>query len=425
MQTLRREGCEIPSQTDVLIVGAGPTGLALAIGLRQAGVDYVLIDKLAEGLNTSRAGVIHAHTLEMLENLGVAGKLTQQGLRVTRFCIRDRDRALLRLDFKQLPSEHRYLLMLPQDQTERILRERLEALGGRIFRGVTATGLEQDGTGVQIRLSAGSGEGTVRARYVVGADGVHSVVRAAAGTEFEGGTYADSFVLADVVMDWPFGITEVSMYFSPAGFVVVAPLPDGSFRIVATMEDPPEEPSIADIQALMEARGPASGNARVRKVLWSSRFRIHHRVAKAYRNGRLLLMGDAAHVHSPAGGQGMNTGLVDAVVLGRLLPTALAGGGDDVLAEYHRLRRPAAAEVLSLAGRLTAMATVRSRVGRLVRNLAVSLVDMLGPAKRRILMNFSGLSRKRFAEVPQGDGGFAAAERSERPTGHCARKGTV
>ncbi len=133
---------------------------------------------------------------------------------------------------------------------------------------------------------------------------------------FEGTAYGQSFVLADVRMEWPLGQTEVSLCFSPAGLVVVAPLPDGSFRIVATMDEAPETPSLADIQKLLDERGPQASRARIKHVVWSSRFRVHHRLASSYRDGRILLMGDAAHVHSPAGGQGMNTGLVDAVVLG-------------------------------------------------------------------------------------------------------------
>ena len=128
----------LPDKTDVLIVGAGPTGLALAIALRQAGVDHLLVDKLAAGQNTSRAAVLHAHTLEMLEPLGVTDALVERGLKLTRFSIRDRDRALLGLSFDRLPSSHRYILMLPQDQTETVLTDRLTALGGAIHRNIAA-----------------------------------------------------------------------------------------------------------------------------------------------------------------------------------------------------------------------------------------------------------------------------------------------
>ncbi len=388
----------LPTSTDVLIVGAGPTGLALAIALRQAGVDHLLIDRLPEGQNTSRAAVIHAHTLEMLEPLGVVEALTSRGLRIERFAIRERDRALLQLRFDKLPSAYDFMLMLPQDQTERVLADRLAALGGTVHRGVTATAVDQDATGVRVTLGGPAGEQVVTARYVVAGDGMHSLVRDAAGIAFEGDAVAESFVLADVRMRWPLGRDEVSLLFSRDGMVVVAPLPDGSFRIVATMDDAPSAPDAADIAALLAARGPSGGGAAIEAVLWSSRFRIQHRVAASYRAGRLLLMGDAAHVHSPAGGQGMNTGLVDAVVLGGLLADVVGGRRPDAwLDRYGALRRPAAERVLALAGRLTAMAVTRSAPRRAFRNAALSIVDVLPPAKERIAMNLSGLARRDLA----------------------------
>src|SRR5262245_7620133 len=169
----------LPAETDVLIVGAGPTGLALAATLQQAGIRHVLVDKLAEGQDTSRAAVIHAHTLDVLESIGVADRLAQNGLKLSTFSIRDRDRSLLSLPFETLASKHAYLLMVPQDATERILADRLTALGGTIHRGVTATAISQGAGGAQVSVTSEAGESTIRARYVVGADGMHSKVRTA------------------------------------------------------------------------------------------------------------------------------------------------------------------------------------------------------------------------------------------------------
>jgi len=399
------------STTDVLIVGAGPTGLALAITLQRAGVDHILIDKLAAGHNTSRAAVIHAHTLEVLDQLGVSSALAAEGLKLATFSVRDRDRTLIRVRFDALPSSHPYLLMLPQDVTERILAERLIAVGGSIDRGVTATGVRQNGDGVQVALMTDAGLREISARYVVGGDGMHSIVRAAAGADFSGESYEESFVLADVSMEWAHGRDEVMLFFSPAGLVVVAPLPNGRFRIVATLDDAPEHPGIGDIQRLLDSRGPSRGRAVVTDIAWSSRFRIHHRLANAYRNQRLLLMGDAAHVHSPAGGQGMNTGLVDACVLGRLLTAVVSLNQPDViLDQYQSLRRPAAEQVLGLAGRLTRMAMLRNPAARQLRNAAFSLVDHLPFAKHRLAMALSGLSRREHAEVGEVDAERAVVE---------------
>ena len=339
----------------------------------------------------------------MLEELGVSTLLADKGLKLAKFSIRDRDRLLLQLRFDGLTTRHPYLLMLPQDVTERVLTDRLLALGGVIHRGVTATEVGQDTTGVHASLTSDVGTQSIAARFVVGADGMHSVVREAAGAAFEGAAYEESFVLADVSMEWSHGRDEVMLFFSPAGLVVVAPLPNGTFRVVATLESAPEHPSAADVQTLIDTRGPTRGRATVTTVVWSSRFRLHHRLAKSYRNGRLLVMGDAAHVHSPAGGQGMNTGLVDACVLGRLLTSVLSGKeAEVVLDQYQTLRRPAAEKVLELAGRLTSLATLRNPAKRQVRNAVFLLINHLPLVKRRVAMNLSGLSRRQHAHVAHG-----------------------
>lgn len=389
----------LPKETGILIVGAGPTGLALAVGLSQAGVDHLLIDALPEGQNSSRAAVIHAHTLEALGRLGIAETLKRRGLALSRFAIRDRSRPLLEIGFADLPSAHSGMLMVPQSTTEEVLAQRLEALGGKIHRGVRAIEVRALDTGAEVRVDTPEGEQVIRARYVVGGDGMHSVVRQAAGIGFKGEAYGESFVLADVRMDWPLGATEVSLFFSPAGLLVVAPLPGGSYRIVATVDDAPPVPDVADIQRLLAERGPA-GIGAVREMVWGSRFRVHHRLADTYRRGPLLLMGDAAHVHSPAGGQGMNTGLVDAVVLARALAQVMRGEApNSLLDDYSSLRRPAAQQVLVLAGRLTKMAMLRSPAARAGRNLVLRLLNKVAAFRNRMKLNLSGLSRRNLAEL--------------------------
>ncbi|MEZ5399911.1 MAG: NAD(P)/FAD-dependent oxidoreductase [Bryobacteraceae bacterium] len=390
----------LPPATGVLIVGAGPAGLALALSLQRAGISHVIVDKLPQGLNTSRAGVIHAHTLDVLSQLGVSNELVRHGLPISRFRIRDGDRMLLQLGFESLPSPHPYLLMLPQDCTERILAERIEAAGGFVHRGYAATALHRTGAGVEVTLQGPSGQAVVTAGYVVGADGMHSLVRDFVGTPFEGSAYADSFVLADVRMDWPFGNGEVSFFFSPAGLVVVAPLPGKRYRVVATVAEAPPQPSMELVQSLLDSRGPRQRRARVLELLWSSRFRVHHRLARHYRSGRFFLMGDAAHVHSPAGGQGMNTGLVDAVVLGELLRRAIRNGDDSILDEYERLRRPAAEKVLRLSARLTAIGVVRDGIRRWLRNAALSFLNAFAPGRNTLVRSLSGLSRAALASLP-------------------------
>ncbi len=391
----------IPVETQVLIVGAGPTGLALAAALQRAGVDHLLVEVLQTAQTTSRAGVVHAHTLEMLQAIGVTDALEAHGTPVSHFVVRDHDQALLDLSFDDLPSPYRHLLMIPQSSTEALIETRLQALGGSVHRGVSVLGAVADANGATVRVRSATGEQMIHPRYVVGADGMHSIVREAAGIGFKGAAYGESFVLADVRMDWPLGAKEVSLLFSPEGLVVIAPLPDGSYRVVATLDDAPKKPGIDDIQAILSARGPAQG-VRVTDILWASLFRVHHRLADTYRKGPFLLMGDAAHVHSPAGGQGMNTGIVDAIVLGGALTRVVRDGAPDtVLDDYARTRRPAAQEVLALAGRLTRVATVHSVPLRKLRNLILRALDRAPGFKRGLAMGFSGLGRARYSVLPQ------------------------
>ncbi|WP_327408092.1 FAD-dependent monooxygenase [Streptomyces sp. NBC_01281] len=352
----------LPDRTEVAIVGAGPTGLALAVTLAQAGVDFVLLDQQDEGANTSRAAVVHARTLEVLDELGASSELISRGVRLTRFTARDGTRRLLTVPFDGLPTPHPYTLMVPQYETEAVLLARLRALGGDVHRPRQVSSTAQDQEGVTVTTSTGQ---TLRASYAVGADGMHSTVREASGIGFRGSSYAESFVLADVVMDWSPGPTEVSLTFGAAGLVVVAPLPGNHYRIVATTDQAPEQPDLPFIQQLMDQRAP--GQASIADIAWSSRFRVHHRVADSYRAQRLFLAGDAAHVHSPAGGQGMNTGIQDGYALG----TAFAG---DTLDDYEARRRPVAERVVAFTDRMTRIATTRNPAARTARNTAMRLL---------------------------------------------------
>jgi 2-polyprenyl-6-methoxyphenol hydroxylase-like FAD-dependent oxidoreductase len=383
----------LPARTDVLIVGAGPAGLAAAIALADAGVDFVLVDSQAEGANTSRACVVHARTLEVLAELGVTERLKEQGVVVPRFTVRDGASVLATVPFGGLPTAYPYTLMVPQDRTEAVLLARLREAGSDVHRPYAVTAVAGDDTGVTVTVSGG---GTVRARYVIGADGMHSTVREQAGIAFTGASYAESFVLADVRMNWPLARDEVSLHLSPEGVTVVAPLPGAAdrYRVVATVADAPERPGIADIQSIVDDRGPEGDRTRVTEVLWSSRFRVHHRVAEHYRAGRIFLAGDAAHVHSPAGGQGMNTGIQDAVALGHLLARVFAGEPDAILDGYETTRRPVATGVVAFTDRMTRMATLRPLPARLLRNTVMRAAFSLPPVRAKLAYQLAELAAR-------------------------------
>ena len=377
-------------EVDILIVGAGPAGLTLATALRKLGLSPLVIDRQAEGANTSRAAVVHARTLEVLDDLGVTAGLLGQGVVVPRFRVRDRDRCLLDIDFSELDTPYPFTLMIPQNETERLIFGALQGEGGTIERPVELKSLRRDGQRVEAVLVSETGERRVSASWVVGCDGAHSVVRTQAGVAFKGGGYDETFVLADVRMDWGLPRNEVNLFFSSEGLVVVAPLPEDRYRIVATVDEAPAPIDRKLVQSIVASRGPTEG-ALVTEVIWSSSFHLQHRVSATPLSGRILLCGDAAHVHSPAGGQGMNTGIQDAVALAGPLREAVLGGGIHDLEDWAARRHDVALDVVSLTDRITRMATLKSGALRTMRNAVLSSVGAFPAVTERIA--------KRLAEL--------------------------
>ncbi|HEY3561232.1 MAG TPA: NAD(P)/FAD-dependent oxidoreductase [Kribbella sp.] len=378
-----------PRGAEVVVVGAGPVGLAVAVGLRLHGHDVVVVDQQAEGTNTSRACVIHPRTLEVLEELGVTKRLVDLGLQLQDFAIRAGDRKLIPVGFAELPTAYPFVTMIPQPVTEQVLLERLQELGGSVLRPYAATGLTQTADGAEITLDSGD---VVSAKYVVAADGMHSTIRELAGLRMPGNTLELSLSLVDVRVSGGLPTDEVGLYFAEAGMLVVAPLPDGSFRLVAEVHDAPEHPDVAFAEQLLADRGPRKSHPKVTEVVWGSRFRIHERVADKYRAGRVLLAGDAAHTHSPAGGQGMNLGLRDAVTLADALSQALKGD-ESGLDSYATNSRAEAVRVIGLAHRLTRLANVPRPV-RPVRNAVLSLVGRVSKTQAGLAKQLAGFPER-------------------------------
>lgn len=373
--------------TDVLVVGAGPTGLTLAASLLRRDAKVVIIDRLTAGTNTSRAAAVNARTLEVLEDIDVSRRMVKSGLIAPRFTMREGARTLMAIDFSVLPTNYPYTLMLSQATTEALLVERLAELGGEVVRPKALAGLSQDRDGVTATFDD---EETIRARFVVGCDGAHSTVRELAGIGFAGGEYAEAFALADVRLGGEAPNDEILLFYAMNGMNVLAPLPGGIHRVIAPSAHAPEQPSVEFVQDILDTRGFGPGRTVVTELIWGSRFRIHHRVADTYRAGRLLLAGDAAHLHSPAGGQGMNLGIQDAVDLADALCEALHSDSDAVLDAYSADRRPIASAVLTMTGRLTRLATL-PRMARPARNGLTRLAARIPAVRTKLAWRLSGL----------------------------------
>jgi 2-polyprenyl-6-methoxyphenol hydroxylase-like FAD-dependent oxidoreductase len=386
--------------TDVLIVGAGPTGLTAAARLAELEVPCLVLDAADAPTQTSKAALVHASTLELLAELGVGDELVEAGREIHRIVMADRARVLARVDLTGIPSKYPFALSVPQCTTEEILLRRLASLGGSVRRDHQVHSLREDGDGYLVTGTVETASGSVpieiKARYVVGADGSHSAVRSAIGLDFPGETYPSQFVLADVELtSQPCADDEAAINMSADGVTVIGRLPSGNYRIISTVDsesDVPEAPGKPYLDEILRERGIDAQLAAA--PAWSSRFRVHHRVAERFRVGGVFLAGDAAHVHSPAAGQGMNTGIADAYDLSTRLAAVLTGQADkSVLDGYERDRRAAAVEVLRFTDRMTKMAMLRNPIARSVRRVAAGTLSRIGPIRQLITMWITGLKR--------------------------------
>ena len=366
-------------QVDVLIVGAGPTGLMLALELAMQNVSFCIIDKEPVRSDKSRALVVHPRTLEMLDRHGLAREFLALGRLATGVRVYVNRQLALEFDLQDLGFEDTAFptpLFISQADTERFIDQTLQGYGRAVERPVTAEKLQQDSTGVTAWLRGEDGtEEQVRAEYVVGCDGAHSVVRHAANLSFEGAAYPQDFILADVHLKWEHPSDRVTMFMGQGGVLVGFPLNDGLFRLIGSRAEGLlnncEEPTLADFEKLFVQMAP--GHAQLADPVWISRFRLHHRGVDRYRAGRLFVAGDAAHIHSPAGGQGMNTGMQDAVNLGWKLAHVVRGEADESLLDSYDIeRRRVGDHLLRSTDRAFQIITTSNSVFVFLRTMLVS-----------------------------------------------------
>lgn len=345
-----------PSTLDALIVGAGPTGLSMALEIQRHGCSVRIVDKAPVPSDKSKALVVQCRTLEVFESMGVIADALATGHRLVAMNPHFDGKSAGQLRFNAVDSPHPFPLILEQSDTERILIQHLTSRGITVERQWELTGFDQDADGVTSRLRHADGRTEeIRSRWLVGCDGAHSAVRHTLGLRFDGTPYEEDFLLADACVDWSLPYDEGQGFITREGAFAVIPIRKGFARIIAICRQHSvplgHEPVLADFQRLADRFAPPG--TVIRDPVWLAQFHTHRRIASQFCEGRVFLAGDAAHIHSPAGGQGMNTGIQDAFNLAWKLALVTKGAArPEILDSYHAERHPVAVEVLRLTDRM-------------------------------------------------------------------------
>jgi 2-polyprenyl-6-methoxyphenol hydroxylase-like FAD-dependent oxidoreductase len=366
------------NQTPILICGAGPTGLVLALWLAKRSVPFRIIDKAAGSGTASRALVVQARTLEYYRQLGIDLLLLEQQRTIDKLHLwaEQKEKGIARFGGAATDiSAYPFFLVFPQDEHEALLEKELNRLGIRVERSTELIGFEENGGGIEARLQKANGEReVVRASFIAGCDGVHSKVREVTGADFPGGTYEHTFYVADVVATGPVINGDLNLALDDADFLAVFPMRgEGGARLIGTVESDRDDRQFRwedvsqDILRRLEIE--------IKTVNWFSTYRVHHRVASFFRKGRAFLLGDAAHVHSPVGGQGMNTGIGDAVNFAWKLDAVLRHGtSESILDTYEPERIRFARSLVKTTDRVFAFVNKRSGFATAVRTRLVPFV---------------------------------------------------
>jgi 2-polyprenyl-6-methoxyphenol hydroxylase-like FAD-dependent oxidoreductase len=370
----------------ILVVGAGPVGLMAACELLRRGAQVRIVDCAETPTDKSKALGMHARTLELLDTMGIADRFVAAGRKIHGTNAFADGKRIVHVELHDIKSPFPFVLAIPQADTERLLAERLAELGARVERGAKLASLAQDEGGVTATIHRGGAAEAARFSWVVGCDGAHSTVRHELGLSFDGVPYEERFVLADVVMECDLPEDEVSAFLAPDGVAAFFPLPAGRWRLI--FEAAIDEPTADDVARLLRERGAPP--VVIRHTHWIAAFRIHRRMVPRYRERRGFVAGDAAHIHSPVGGQGMNTGMQDAFNLAWKLALVESGAArPSLLDSYDAERRPVAASTLSGTDLATKVVTLRNPVAREIRDRLAAFLSTLEVVQRRVMAQAS------------------------------------
>lgn len=374
--------------TDVLIAGAGPTGLTTANILAKSGVDFRIIDKGSGPVEESRALVVHAKTLELLDKLGLAEEAVGGGQRMGTVEFLKAGEPAGKLNFFDDAGKGRtpypMVLIYEQHRTEGLLIRGLEETGDQVEWNTELLDVSQTSGGVRAVARGPDGtEETIEAGWIVGADGAGSPVRQTLNLGFEGDTYEQTLFLADVDMDWDLGFEQLYMDLTRKGFFTFFPMPGGErrFRLTGALSTELDGDAVTIEEILQMIKANTTLNLDISKARWTSLYRIHSRMTERFRVGRIFLVGDAAHIHSPAGGQGMNTGIGDAYNLGWKLALVIKGAAkESLLDSYEAERMPFARTILNGSDKGFTLQVTNNPIGQKIKLLVVPPLSRLAGA---------------------------------------------
>jgi len=377
--------------TDVLIVGAGPVGLFLANECARRKLRYRIIEAKASQSEHSKALAIFPRTMEIFDMAGVVDPFLNAANRVTSVSVITHGHRLAHMHFAPDQSPYSFVSMVPQNVTESLLVEELKRKGGAVEYETRFVGSVAKDDRVIATLEHDGESQQISAAYVIGCDGAHSAVRHAIGVSLEGGEYLDSFMLADIESNDALPVDELQLCPSEKGPVAVFPISATRRRIVATIEEQQgDAPSLELVRKVIGERAPEGLTAKA--LHWSSYFRIHHRHASKLREGRMFIAGDAAHIHSPFGGQGMNTGLQDVWNLVWKLDLVINGrAGEQLLDSYSAERVPVIKNVIQTTDMLTKVLGTPNRLAQVLRNAVIPMVSRLAPFQHAFVQRLSEL----------------------------------